>query len=366
MGAVPEELSDAGPSYERLPGRGRKTSGWIGLGAAVNTIWLASDHLLLRESVYGLSESYKRFYFRDIQAFIVRRSARWIAWISIWMILSLVFIFCWGMTQRRAGVWLVLAAICFFLAVIQLARGPTCVTYLVTAVQRELLGSLNTRRKVRRVFKTLVPLIEGKQGRFDSSSLAEPATSPPGEPSAARTAAVSAAPVTAPIAVTPSRLHLALFLTTLIGGCVALWETFKSSAVTINVAAVLLAAIIVLAVITLALQGRRRVSKLVAGFTWTITIGYIVAWILIYTIYSTVFSFQQAADRAKRHQPPEVSFEMSPRSLRQMPGFDYVLVIYGGCSVALGVAGVVALFMTRPRLKVPPPLPSQVGPEGAT
>src|SRR5436190_14424668 len=89
MGAVAEELSDAGPSYRRLPGRGRKTSGWIGLGATVNTIWLTSDHLLLRETVYGLSESYKRFYFRDIQAFIVRRSPRWIAWISIWTVLSL-------------------------------------------------------------------------------------------------------------------------------------------------------------------------------------------------------------------------------------------------------------------------------------
>ncbi|MFN2621772.1 MAG: hypothetical protein ABR611_02910 [Chthoniobacterales bacterium] len=355
-----EELSDAGPSYRRMPGRGRKTTAWIGL-ATVNTIWLASDHLLLRESVYGLSESYKRFYFRDIQAFIVRRSPRWIAWISIWTVLSLVFTFCWGMTQRRGWGWPVMAALCFFLAMIQLARGPSCVTYLLTAVQRELLGSLNTLRKARRVLKTVVPLIEEKQGKFDSSSVAEPGAPPLRAASSATRAVIPAAPVTPSISVRPSRIHLALFITTFIGGCVALGEAFRSSTVTLIGAAILLAAIIVLAVITLALQGRRRVSKLVAALTWTITVGYIVAWIVIYTVYSTSFALQQAVERASTHQPPNASFDVPLRSLRQMHTFGYVVLIYGACSAALGVAGVSALFINRPRLNAPPPLPAQSG-----
>jgi hypothetical protein len=362
MAPLADESLSAEPAYRRLPGRGRKTSGFISVGATVNTIWLASDHLLLRESVYGLSETYKRFYFRDIQAFIVRRSPAWIGWISVLTALSLIFFFVWGVTGWHGWGWPFFSALCFVLTMVQLARGPSCVTYLVTAVQRELLGSLNRLRKAQRVLKILVPLIEEKQGKFDLATGAETATPrtsaahrsvPPMLPGSAIVAPTSAARF--------SWVHLALFATTFLGGCVALWEEFKSSALTLNAASYFLAAIVVLAIITLIVQGRRRVNKMVAGLTWTITIGYIVAWILVFSIYTTVYSFQRARERAIRHNPPEVVFDLKPSSLRQMPGFDYVLLIYGACSAALGVAGIGSLFLSGPRGKEPPPLPAQSG-----
>lgn len=352
------------PSYRRLPGRGRRTSGCVSVGSTISTIWLASDHLLLRESIYGLSETYKRFYFRDIQAIIVRRTPRWIAWISVWTILSLVFFLCYVTAEWRGWSWPFFFGVCFVLTMIQLARGPSCVTYLVTAVQRELLGSLNTVRKARRGLKVLVPLIEQKQGVFDPAAFGEPIQTPNSRGAAVLPAVVSGSSVSAET----SRLHLALFATTLAGGCIALWEAFRPSSVGLTATVVLIAAIIVLAIITLAMQGRRRVNKTAAALTWTITIGYIVGWIIIYSVYTWVYAFEQSTKLAhapQNQKPLALNVELTPAVVRQMPGFDYVLLVYGACSMTLGAVGICALFFGRPRVKQPPPLPGNSGPETA-
>jgi hypothetical protein len=360
MAPATDESSNAEPAYRRLPGRGRKTSGCISVGTTVNTIWLASDHLLLRESVYGFSESYKRFYFRDIQALIVRRSPIWIGWIVVLTALSLIFFFIWGVTGWHGWGWPFWSALCFVLTMVQLARGPTCVTYLITAVQRELLGSLNRLRKAQRALRILVPLIEEKQGKFETPAGGEAAT--PGTSAAPRSdAPISPAP---PIVArdSPSRfspVHFALFATTFVGGCVALWEGFRSSPLTLDAASYLLAVIVVLAITTLVVQGRRRVNKMVAALTWTIMIGYIVAWILVYSLFTTMYSIQRAQQRAAQHHPPEIVFDLKPSSLRQMPGFNYVLLVYGAFSIALGLGGIGSLFLSAPRGKGPPPLPPQ-------
>lgn len=360
MASPAEQSPKQESAYRRLPGRGRRTSGFISLGASVSTIWLRDDHILVRESVYGLSETYKRFYFRDIQAIVVRRTQRWLAWIVVWTSCSFLFLF-WSIAARWQSVaWGVFwPGLCFFLAMVKLARGPSCVTHLVTAVQRELLGSLNTVRKARRVLKILVPLIEEKQGRFEPESpgiLARP--SPQRAVSAPPTS--FALPASAPLPLARSRVHLLLFATILAGGVSALWETFWSSGISLAAATVSLAVIIVLSVITLVYQSRRRVQKSVAVLTWTSMVGYIVAWMVIYMAYSIMNGFEQAARQARQPDQPFQAIELTPMVLRRMPGFLYVLFLYGACSIALGVAGIGAVFLGRGSAKRPPPLPGQV------
>jgi hypothetical protein len=120
---------------------------------------------------------------------------------------------------------------------------------------------------------------------------------------------------------------------------------------------ILLAGIVVLSVVALVSQGRRRMKKSIAVLTWTIMIGYIVAWLVIYSVYSSIYSFQRAAKRAETDKPPEIIADLSPGALRQMPGFDYVLIIYGTCSVGLGLAGMRTLLSRRPRPQEPPSVP---------
>ena len=54
--------------YRRLPGRGRTPLG-------SHSLWIGEDHLLLVE-LRGFTETYRRFYFRDVQAIILRRTDR--------------------------------------------------------------------------------------------------------------------------------------------------------------------------------------------------------------------------------------------------------------------------------------------------
>ena len=68
--------------YQRLPGGGmaRKGSSFIAATRTTCRLWLGDDHLLQVESMGGYSETYKRFYFRDIQAIIVQRTRTWVVW----------------------------------------------------------------------------------------------------------------------------------------------------------------------------------------------------------------------------------------------------------------------------------------------
>ena len=59
-------MSTAPNRYQKLPGRGVGFTGY-------SRLFVGPDHLLLVWST-GYSEHYRRFFFRDIQAFLVART----------------------------------------------------------------------------------------------------------------------------------------------------------------------------------------------------------------------------------------------------------------------------------------------------
>ncbi len=170
--------------YRRLPGRG------LGL-ASYHRLYLGPDHLLAVAST-GYSESYKRFYFRDIQAVLVQRTA-------LWLVLNVIL---GAVVVLAAGVWLwalrdglpadpadliaggVATLVCVGPLLLHLFRGPTCVCYVRTAVQIEKLPGLARTRKVDRVLQIVRPLIEAAQGPWSptdqSTGTGETTGGPPG------------------------------------------------------------------------------------------------------------------------------------------------------------------------------------------
>jgi hypothetical protein len=345
--------------YRRLPGRGRRVIGGIvGVGAIQATLWLGPDHLLVRDSVYGVSESYKRFYFQDIEAIIVRKTPRWLIWNIIWAALAAISLGWYALPGWR-DVPLLATAGCFLLGLLVNALlGPTCVTHLRTAVQKEELPPLNRLRKARRVLGTLLPVIAERQGILDPATLAGnlPGASPahsgshvPPMPFAGETARAGR-----------SWIHAAAFVVLLLSGGAALWEEAHSSALWLNMNAALLACAAVLVVCALIAQGRRRVAKPVMVLTWIDTGFYIIGTSVVYMVYVFIYSFQ----RATSGRPVERGAAVMPSTFRHMPGFDYVLLTYGICSLLLGALGLVLLFTSRPAGRssssAPPPIPGAV------
>jgi hypothetical protein len=165
--------------YRHLPGRGRRagfvsfgiTSGWCSL-------WLGPDHLLSVDS-QNYREEYKRFYYRDIQAVIVRRTARASGWnivLAILLALLAVLIILAGSNGRIvAGI---LFGTMLVILLINLVRGASCVCHLITAVHTEQLPSLNRLKTARKAVARLRPLIEAAQGAVTPELLQAAAATP--------------------------------------------------------------------------------------------------------------------------------------------------------------------------------------------
>jgi hypothetical protein len=144
--------------YRRLPG---KKKGFL---FGYHTLWQGSDHLLQIYSRLGI-EDYKRFYFNDIQAIITRKTAA--GKIENFVLGVLVGLF--GLlgvisAGRWSFFWPIIAGLIAFILLINFFKGPTCETYLMTAVQTEKLHSLHRIKTTQPVMNRLRSLIEQRQG----------------------------------------------------------------------------------------------------------------------------------------------------------------------------------------------------------
>jgi hypothetical protein len=155
--------------YRRLGGQGATLTYYARL-------YLGPDHLLQAAST-GYSETYKRFYFRDIQAIIIRKTNLWLFWMMAWLLLALAFaIVALQTIAETAVIFWAITGVLLLGPLINLTLGPTCVCQVRTAVQTEKLPSLKRLRKARKILDQLRPLIENLQGKLAAKDLAMPRT----------------------------------------------------------------------------------------------------------------------------------------------------------------------------------------------
>jgi hypothetical protein len=147
--------------YDKLPGdfRGFLTR---------NTLWLGSDHLLLVDSS-RFSETYKRFYLRDIQSIVVRKAPRFVVpyyW-ALLLVAALIALLVGWAPSRSAIFWtsvFVLAAVALYLYVASMFQSCTC--HLITRVNKVELTSLFRLRSAREFVARLAPRIIAVQGEL--------------------------------------------------------------------------------------------------------------------------------------------------------------------------------------------------------
>jgi hypothetical protein len=142
------------------------------------SLWLGSDHLLCVDTS-GYTETYKRFYFRDIQAVTLGHSKRRMIWNFVLGFLAFPCLA--GLVAEllsKSGVdrgailaWSVPALVFAVPLVINNLLGPACVCYLRTAVQVEELSSLSRWRKARQVLARVRPLIAAAQGELNPEEI---------------------------------------------------------------------------------------------------------------------------------------------------------------------------------------------------
>ncbi len=142
--------------YKRLPGR---TFGLL----AAPSLWEADDHLLFVES-NRVSESYKRFFYRDIRSIVIcqTKSGHMITFAlgAIAFLFGFITLVAESDVRAVAGV---IAGLFFIPALLNFLRGPTCRCTVQTAVQTQPLPSLNRLRVARKVLARIQPKIASAQ-----------------------------------------------------------------------------------------------------------------------------------------------------------------------------------------------------------
>jgi hypothetical protein len=143
--------------YKRLPG---VKKGFFSL----NSLWTGTDHLLSISS-FRFVEDYKRFYYQDIEAIVVRKTLLGkIQNLSLVLLAGFVIFASLSFEGAAAAVFWTLTGAVLLLMGFNFLMGPTCVCHLQTAVQNEKLPSLHRLRTARKAIKRLRPLIEAAQG----------------------------------------------------------------------------------------------------------------------------------------------------------------------------------------------------------
>ena len=175
------------PKYRRLT-RARPRARFSLISTGNSSLWLGPDHVLCIDST-GFTENYKRFYFRDIQGLIIRKTDRYKYWSLALGFLGVFLMVMGAVTTDGVGRIIVFSFAGFFClcTVLNLALGPTTICYLQTAVQLEPLPSIHRLRKARKVLNRLRPMIAGAQGELRPEEIAahfgQPPAQPPEQPS---------------------------------------------------------------------------------------------------------------------------------------------------------------------------------------
>jgi len=147
--------------YRRLPG-----TGYPIFGRRVQ-LWQGAEHILLVEWD-GYREFYKRFEYRDIQAFIIHKTVEGKAFNAILgaFVSVLVTMAILAPDPDLRVFVLVLAGILGLFLLANALSGPTCRCSIRTAVQNHDLRSLRRLRRARKVLARLRPLIAATQGQL--------------------------------------------------------------------------------------------------------------------------------------------------------------------------------------------------------
>jgi hypothetical protein len=353
--------------YKALRGRGRKRgSGTNFAFPTMCRLHLAEDHLLQVESMLFM-ETYRRFYFADIQGILIRRTvAGTVGSIVLGLALAATValaVIQWLDPLGAAPVFAVLAGFFALGLVANLWAGPTCVTTVFTAVGSENLGSLGHLRRARRVIAQLQALIEPVQGPL------LPADSPgpriPGD-AGPDPQGLTAWPGTPPIPVSAPALpmhtgyrgafHRWFFLGLILNGIGSLVDIPVDAVWLVVLQTFLGVALFTAGAIAVARTYRSRLRTRLLGITWA-GMGYVCVEFAIGYVIALVLMF-----RVPGAQPG--SLEM----LREYASFsasDYPLLFWGlivSGTVCLGIGGAGLLRLRRalrelPAAGAPPPLP---------
>jgi hypothetical protein len=166
-------MADNAPRYERLISSRFRFDGF-------GSLWMGPDHVLLVTSRLSV-ENYRRWFFRDIQVLIARRSSMRLVLNLVYCILGALFglgaagIVALAANENSAqdvavlyamaGIVGFVALMCFGLAIVNTLLGPTCTVFVQTPHSIEKLSVPKRLATFERLVARLRSHVESSQGQ---------------------------------------------------------------------------------------------------------------------------------------------------------------------------------------------------------
>ncbi len=151
-------------AYTRLPGR--RLNSLLG----TTSLWLGSDHIL-KVTMAGYSEEYRRFYLADVRGFVIQRTSAMMSWIGVTGVLAVglglggIALWSGGGTDAQVGggIFIGLAVVSLILFVVNLIKGPSCDFYIKTAIQTDRIKSISRLKSAEALITALTPVVLAAQ-----------------------------------------------------------------------------------------------------------------------------------------------------------------------------------------------------------
>ncbi|MDY6791708.1 MAG: hypothetical protein SWH54_10625 [Thermodesulfobacteriota bacterium] len=320
-------MPNASKEYTRLPGK--KKNFLIGY----YELWMGHDHLLYIFSRFGI-EDYKRFYYKDIQAVITRKTVTGIIQNLILSIFCILFSF---LALYLKGDWPVLnwgiAGLMAIFLVINWIRGPTCVSHLQTAVQTEKLHSLYRLKTAKKIMSRLRQVVEKSQGKLARGDIGEEEL----KTSTAIRPSVGNDTIDLSTRQIGMKVHRILFAILILDGLVTYLDFFYNHVTITLMETIIAMAACIMVIMALVRQHRSNLKSSMRMITWA-AFSYLCLNIVIGYIFYFVVIF--------RH--PEMShsqWELIKAMSRMSPGDSFMLMafyIFSICSsLILGLSGLI-------------------------
>lgn len=322
-------MSQKQKEYQRLPGKHKNLVG------SHSTLWMGKDHLLAISRTYG-TERYKRFYYKDIQAFVTRKTA--LGKIQN-MAMAVIMAFFGAMAFTIGaveGVWIfgILSALMALILLVNGMLGPTCECQIQTAVQKEKLKSLHRWKTAVRALKLMMPLIRQAQGDLSVQELQ----------AGWRTLPAQAKDFNPPAAAVPANrgqgnIHAALFSALLILGLVSAFKFYQPHLAVVMIEMIFGLGSAVLVILALVRQYQSRMAGGVRILVW-ISLGYMGAYLLGGYILFMFLAFKHPAVMHDEWQLLKILAQQPPAGHPLLFGINLFTTL--GASL-LGMGGLVLM-----------------------
>ncbi len=264
--------------YWRLPGKKRRLGG-------IESLYEGPDHLLQIKST-GVSENYRRFFYRDIKYLHIAKTR--VALIENLIITGLITLFgLWGYfiledIEPLAVFFWIISGVSFLCLLYSILSGGSCQCWIETDVQRERLFSVNRIRPAKKIFVRVAPLIEKEQGRLSPEALEKVPLEP------GRDKSGPAQKATDTVQTEKGYWHRGLYLSLAASGLLTIGALFYHPLPVVLIEAMLFAAISILSVISIVRQTGSSMKQSLKSLTWVVLgvviMGFVIGYIEMFFI----------------------------------------------------------------------------------